>query len=260
MNSTKRFLFGLLVALSFFSADLAAATEIPSAPAQSAGPMTLMISYHVAPANRPALRKELEGAGRSQFQKWKTDGVLKDFRLLFNRFADSDNLDAFVVLSFSSTAQMQQWKKIEAISPAGLTAKARALTVAIHSSQADLVRTQRTSDTSADSVFIMIPYETLISAPDYLKYADAYVIPQFEGWMSEGILAHYGVYVNRYPAGRPWSTMLILEYKNEAALGARESVVAKVRAKLKENPEWKAISDSKKNIRTEKQIVIADQL
>jgi hypothetical protein len=54
--------------------------------------------------------------------------------------------------------------------------------------------------------------------------------------------------------------MVILEYKNDAALGARESVVAKVRAQLKDNPEWKAISDAKKNIRNEKQLVIADPL
>jgi hypothetical protein len=37
-------------------------------------------------------------------------------------------------------------------------------------------------------------------------------------------------------------------------------VVAKVRARLKDNPEWKAISDAKKSIRNEKQLVIADPL
>jgi len=36
--------------------------------------------------------------------------------------------------------------------------------------------------------------------------------------------------------------------------------VAKVRARLKENPKWKAISDSKKNVRVEKQPVIADPM
>jgi hypothetical protein len=54
--------------------------------------------------------------------------------------------------------------------------------------------------------------------------------------------------------------MVLLEYKNDAALGQREAVVARVRARLKDNPEWKAISDEKKKIRNEKQLVIADPL
>jgi hypothetical protein len=107
---------------------------------------------------------------------------------------------------------------------------------------------------------MVIPYETMISAPDYLKYADGYVVPQFEGWIKEGVLARYDIFVDRYAAGRPWSTMVLLEYRNDAALGQREAVVARVRARLGENPEWKAISDDKKHIRNEKQLVIADPL
>jgi hypothetical protein len=33
---------------------------------------------------------------------------------------------------------------------------------------------------------------------------------------------------------------MILEYKDEEALGVREETSNKVRAKLRENPEWKA--------------------
>jgi hypothetical protein len=36
--------------------------------------------------------------------------------------------------------------------------------------------------------------------------------------------------------------------------------VATVRGKLKDNPKWKAISDSKKNVRNERQPVVADPL
>lgn len=54
--------------------------------------------------------------------------------------------------------------------------------------------------------------------------------------------------------------MVVLQYKDEAALSAREAVVAKVRARLKANPEWKAISDGKKDVRTELQVVVADRL
>lgn len=224
------------------------------------GPLSLIVDYHVIPSNRTALRDELETAGGRQFQHWKDEGILQTYRLLFNRYADSNNPDAIALLTFSSYADVERWKKIEHDFPAGLTKNALALTTAIYTAPADLVRSGRNGETSNKSVFMVIPYETMISAADYLKYADGYVIPQFEGWMSEGILVHYGVYVNRYPAGRPWSTMVILEYKSDAALGLREAVVAKVRAKLKENPEWKSISDSKKNVRNEKQLVVADPI
>jgi hypothetical protein len=53
---------------------------------------------------------------------------------------------------------------------------------------------------------------------------------------------------------------VILEYKDEEALARRNAVVAKVRARLKEIPEWKAISDNKKTVRDEKQVVLADQI
>jgi hypothetical protein len=235
------------------------------APARAAdqhadGPLSLIVTYQASPANRAALRQELQGAGVHQFQHWKDAGVLSSYSLLFGRYADNDNLDAVAVLAFPDYAAMARWKKIEQSTPGGLGKKALALTSAIHTAPADLVRTGRAAPTSADSVFMVIPYETMISAPDYLKYADGYVVPQFEGWMKEGVLAHYDIFVDRYAAGRPWSTMVLLEYKNDAALGQREAVVARVRARLKDNPEWKAISDEKKKIRNEKQLVIADPL
>lgn len=226
----------------------------------TASPLSLIVTYHTSVAHRAALRAELAGPGVRQFQQWRRQGVLKDYQLLFGRYADSDNLDAIALLTFAGPAELSRWKDIERTMPGGLTRAAQSLVDAVHSAPADLERSKRQGDTCAASVFMVIPYETMIPAPEYLKYADGYVIPQMEGWMREGVLAHYGLYVDRYSAGRPFSTMLILEYKNEAALGQREAVVAKVRAALKENPEWQAISDAKKHIRNEKQLVIADPL
>jgi hypothetical protein len=44
------------------------------------------------------------------------------------------------------------------------------------------------------------------------------------------------------------------------SFGQRESVVAKLRAALSAEPKWKALSDNKKNIRTEKETVLAKEL
>ena len=55
--------------------------------------------------------------------------------------------------------------------------------------------------------------------------------------------------------------MLVLEYRNDAALGHRDAVMAQVRAHLAAtNPTWKAASENKKGIRVGRQYMIADQL
>lgn len=221
---------------------------------------SLVVTYHVAPVNRPAFRQELETSGLRQFERWKSEGILNSYRILFSRYADSDNWDAMALLTFSSSANVERWKKLEKTTPGGLAPKALALISAIHTAPVALVRSRSSAETPVNPVFVVIPYVTLVSAGDYLKYADGYVIPQFDGWIAEAVLSQYDLFVSSFPAGRPWSTMVILEYKDEEALAKRNAVVAKVRARLKEIPEWKAISDNKKTVRDEKQVVIADQI
>ncbi len=252
-----RSLFCLLSALllNLWLTDLAAA-ELPvneEAPA-------LLISYHVAPPQRPALRRELEKSGLRQFQRWKDEGILKSYRILFSRYADSDHWDAMALLTFSSPANVQRWKTLEQTTPGGLTRKALGLVRAIHSAPVALARSNSAAESPANPVFLVIPYLTLVSMSDYLKFADGYVIPQFDGWIGEAVLSDYELWVSSFPAGRPWSAMVILQYRDEEALARRNAVVAKVRARLKEVPEWKAISDSKKSVRDEKLVVIADQI
>lgn len=221
---------------------------------------SLIVTYHAVPGNRPALREELEKSGIRQFQRWKDEGILKNFRILFSRYADSDNWDAMAILTFSSPANMGRWEKIEKTTPAGLSQKALALVTVIHTTPTSLARSMSAAETPTNPVFLVIPYVSLVSTGDYLKYADGYAIPQFDGWVAEGVLSHYDLFTSTFPAGRTWHAMLILEYKDEEALAQRNAVEAKVRGKLKDVPEWKTISDNKKNIRDEKQVVIAEKI
>jgi hypothetical protein len=251
-------LFCLLSALllNLLWTSVAAAAEL----AANDDASSLVITYHVAPLNRPALRHELERTGLRQFQRWKSEGILKSYRILFSRYADSDNWDAMALLAFSSSANALRWKKLEQTTPGGLAPKALALISAIHTAPVALARSRSAAETPTKPVFVVIPYLTLVSMGDYLKYADGYVLPQFDGWIDEAVLSQYDLFVSSFPAGRPWSAMVILEYKDEEALARRNAVVAKVRARLKEIPEWKAISDNKKTVRDEKQVVLADQI
>ncbi len=236
-----------------------ASTHSYAADPRAAGPRALVLTYHTTPANRVAFRKELEDWSR-QLQRWKDEGVLQSYRILYNRYVDSANWDAMALLTFAGESGIERWKRIEQEAPAGLSQKALSLTTSIDTVPADLMRNKSIPQQSESPVFLVIPYEYIVSLDEYMAYLDGYVLPQTDGWMEEGILATYSVYIARYPAGRPWQSLLLLEYKGDEALGARDATVAKVRARLKDNPKWKAISDSKKNVRVEKQPVVADSI
>lgn len=247
---------GAIAALAgVLHAGIASATE----PAGSDA-LSLIITYQTTPANRPALRQAVEQSTARELARWKQDGRIKQYNLLFNRYADSDNWDAMAVLTFATPEDLYRWREVERTQPAGLPKAAAAVTTSIHTTLVDTKRVAALEAKSAHAVYVVIPYKTLVSESDYEKYADGYVIPQFKGWMDEGALQGYSLYTSRFPAGRPWNAMVVLQYKDEAALSAREAVVAKVRARLKANPEWKAISDGKKEVRTELQVVVADRI
>ena len=112
---------------------------------------------------------------------------------------------------------------------------------------------------SEESVFFAIPYD-VANIEAYKPYVVGYLIPQIEGWIREGVLSSYSLYLNRYYAGKPWDSLLILEYKDLESFGQRERVIAKVHAALSADPRWKSLSDNKQNIRTEKESVLAEEL
>ena len=225
---------------------------------RESGPLAIVITYHAAPANRAAFRKAMQESEVPRFERWKSDGVLKEVRILFNRYVDSAAWDAMALITFARYDDLQAWKRIEQASPAGISPATLALTTAIETTPGDFMRAEGRGHPG--STWLVIPYEYVVPVNDYIAYLDGYVVPQLQGWMEEGPLASYGVLLARYPAGRPWQSMLILEYRDDAALGARDATTAKVRERLKANAKWKAISDSKKNVRNEKSPVIADEL
>ena len=231
-----------------------------AADARASGPLAIVITYHATPANRAALRHAMEDSEAKQFRRWQDEGVLESARLLVNRHVDSVTWDALAILTFARYSDVERWNAIERTSPAGLSPKALALVSAVETTPGDMMKEGGKDSGAKPGVFLVIPYEYLVPVGEYLSYLDGYVVPQMDGWMEEGVLSRYGVFLARYPAGRPWQSMLILEYKNDEALGARDATTAKVRTRLSGNPKWKAISDAKKNVRNEKPPMIADAI
>jgi hypothetical protein len=219
----------------------------------------LVVTYHVAPGNRAAFVAALdETSGR--MRDLSRRGTIASYRLLVNRFIDSSTWDAMLMVHFKDDAQFGQWRALERQAPGGLTPRALALVASVDSVAADHVRHGGNAEASAKEVYLAIPYEVSVSTDEYLAYLDGYVIPQTEGWRDEGVLATYDIYLARFPAGRSWQSLLVLGYQDEEALGRRDATVAKVRERLKSNATWKAISDSKKSVRSEKSAVLLDEL
>jgi hypothetical protein len=232
---------------------LVALLAIPAVAAEDPG--RLIVVYQAAPANRAAFLRELTGSGARQLQRWKDEGALRDYRLLVSRYLDSRTWDAMAILTVKDAAR---WKKIERDYPAGVSADVLALTSSVETVPATLVRHGERQRDEGESVFLVIPYEVTVPTPEYVAYLDDYVLPQLAGWSEEGVLDGHGVYLAQFPAGRQWQSLLLLEYRSDEALAARESVVAKVRAKLAANAKWKAVSDNKKHVRNERAPVVAD--
>src|SRR5689334_6528468 len=67
---------------------LAASAFAVSARASDGSPVGLVITYQTAPANRPVLRQQMRESELRRFERWKQDGVLQDYRILFSRYVD----------------------------------------------------------------------------------------------------------------------------------------------------------------------------
>jgi hypothetical protein len=174
----------------------------------------LIITYRCPPPRRAAFRQFITENGIQRFEHWKQDGLLKDYRFMFNWYVDVDAWDAMAVLSFSSYAQVARWKQVEHASPGGLIRDALEMAWPLNTSSADLAwwGTAEQPPLTQNSVYVAIPYDAA-SAADFRDAATLTLIPQFKAWLREG-LASYSIYLNRYPGGKRWQGLVLLEYRD----------------------------------------------
>ena len=228
--------------------------------AQDTGPAALVITYRCAPGQRVALRQYMLGSGLRQFRRWKEAGIVADYRVLFSRYVDTDGWDIMSLLTFSTYSGLEKWRAVESATPAGLSTDALALTFAVNSFPALLMRRNASDAAPVQPVYLVIPYTISVPTAECSQYVDEYVRPQLDALLETGGLANYGLYLQRYGGARPWDSLLVLEYTDEEALGDREKMMAKVRERLSGNPVWQARSDREPSIHVEKQAAVADEL
>lgn len=220
----------------------------------------LVVSYSTSVRDRAAFRRSLVRSQAPKLEQWVRDGLLDRCQLLSASYADSGYWDAMAILAFEDAAALARWKEIERTTPGGLAADALQSVTSIDTAQVDLYRARTIERPAPDSAWLVIPYEYLVGLPEYRKYFDGYVLPQLEGWIAEGALRSYALYIARHGAGRPWNALLVLEYWDESALQRRPEITAKVRKNLASDPAWAELAANKREIREEGRITIAERL
>lgn len=247
------------VALSFLTLALsgrvaaAATPRVPEVPG-------LIMTLRAVPGERLALRSALTQRTVPQLEAWKKSGLLSNYSLIFSRYANTGDWDAMTVLTFANEAALARWKAVEASAPSGLSPDVLKLIADIQTAPVDEVRENADGSRNRSGVYVAIPYTYDVGRAEYVDYLDRYVLPQFNGWIGEHALSDYQIFLARYATGRPWGSLIVLEYKDDAALAQRDTITAKVRERLSHDPAWKAIADTKKSVRTEHALTVADEL
>jgi hypothetical protein len=226
------------------------------APAMAAtdaeGPISLFLSYKCPAEHRAAFRAYMGNTGVNEFESWKKQGVFKEYRVLFSSFANGDESapDMTVQLDFAAFVDVAGWKVVEQERPSGLSPAALAMCKPQDSHLARLtwqgIGEKRDVSRAA---YIRIPVHYKVDAADYAKYFENYVKPQYDGWVAEGTLGWWGAYINYLTQGDVWDMIVLYEYRDLKALALRYEVREKVRARLRRDPAWQKLHETKFDVR-----------
>lgn len=227
-----------------------------AAPQQSADPVAVVLTYSVRPRDRSRFRELMRTQGISQLQHWEKQGVFRSYQAFFGSRAGAKNPDMVLVLRFDHFADATRWREIEEKDPSWLTATANSRATLLSTDVADIVSERTVAVDTPASQILAIEYDVLVDSSKYRDYVHGYVVPQFEGWEKAGALTSYLILANRNPAGAPWSSLILLHYRDARALGERDQLKDRLRAELATtNSAWKQWSEAKTAVRREKAIL-----
>lgn len=231
------------------AAALAAATVSLAVPLHAQdrgeGPATLFLTYECRPENRAAFRSYAETAGVGQFERWKQERVFQDYLILFSSYVNDGTWDMLVRLDFDAYAGTEKWKAIERTMPGGLSPEALALCPPARSCLMDLTWTKSgPSRDPAKAVYLVAPHfwwrhKTQNKRAVYKLWFESKDKKEYDGWVDEGSVSWYGAYINQnttdkeYSYGKPWSVLLLFEYRGPVALARQELVRQIVRKELR---------------------------
>jgi hypothetical protein len=248
-----------LAAAGFFFA--VAGSLIAAEPASSSAPVpadasakesahlpgfSLFYSYHCSPANRPAVREYMDTVGAAQFEKWKAEGAIKDYMILFASYVGVNSVpwDMLIRIDFEHYPDTDRWVEIERNMPAGLSPKMVALASPDNLCFGTTLSAagMRPSD-AQKAVFDVAYYRFKVPLNVGKEFVQGYVLPQLENFMRAKVITGYGLYLNVYE-GAAWSYMLLTEYADSPTMDARIANKTKIRGTL--GAAWQTLNDMKK--------------
>lgn len=221
------------------------------------GPKTVIINYSADAAKRADFRQYLTGPFAAELSALRGQGKLAAYQVYYSWYPQPEVWDAMVVLHFPTYSAVEEWRAIERSRPGGLDAAGLALAKPKAVYSADLSWEKSIDDFDVGEVYYVIPYEYR-EAAEYRSYVAGYVTPQFDGWIREGALSGYQLYMNRYAVGAPWDSLFIQRYRDFEVFGKRQHVLDKVRVGLRQQPDWMEWHKRKADIRVEAENSIAE--
>lgn len=216
------------------------------------GAAHLVLNYRCDPANRAAFREFMETKGVAQFEAWKKAGVMTDYLILFSTFSSSRTFDMWVFLYFDRFAHIGNWAEVERKFPGGLSPEGLKLARPDGTVYTDIPwMGGRRKEDLAQSVFMLIPYRTLVPVKQYEDYTEAYVIPQLKGWVKSGLMPSYEIHQNINPTNAPWDILMVFEYDGYRGIALRDTIKNEIRKDLLNDAGYKKYSPIKLNFRKE---------
>lgn len=246
--------------LTLIAAALLAFTGASPALAQAEleeGPRGLVIQYRTNLKDRAEFRDYFAKEFATQLAAMQERGEIEDYRLFYSWYRQPNLWDGMAILRFRDFKAVERWNALERTTPGGLDAKGLALADPVATYSVDLSWSRNPDALKPGEVYYVIPYEYR-NAGEYRDYVKGYILPQFDGWIADGALTGYELYMNRYSVGVPWDALFIQHYRDMGAFGRRQALTEATRVKLRENAEWKAWSDRKADIRSESENTIAE--
>jgi len=241
---------------------------LQSSPAQEKGPsvarptqFSMFYTYRCSAEHRPDLRKYMETTGAAQFERWKLQGVVKDYIILFSSYVHINSVpwDMLIRIDFDRYSDTERWKQVERTMPAGLAPQILAFTTPDNLNVGQPLGSGGMEPrNAAHAIYDVSYYRFKVPLAAGKDFVQGYVMPQLESFLKEGVLAGYGIYLNQYE-GTEWSYLILSEYSDAETFELRVPNKSKIRTLL--DPAWKALNDIKsEHIRDEPHGFIAERI
>ncbi|MDF3839743.1 hypothetical protein P3W85_43430 [Cupriavidus basilensis] len=188
----------------------------------------------------------------SQLASWRAARLVSNAQVLAARPGqDKPGFSTITLLDFRNEKAFTQWHE-QASRQLGASARIR---------RADVVRKEgKQPIASAEPVYVVSFYDTLVPPAEYKVYTDRYIVPNMHSQQGFGVMGRYAMYLEREPGGAKGRSVLVMEYVDQSAFAQRDEVKKKGSKVLLADPQWKQYNDIKGTIRTHTSEAVASAL